>query len=261
MRQMAAVQAVLQAAVALPSVRAVFLKGSLARGAGDRYADVDFYCLVDQADLADFLPWREQLLQAYRPVIYLSQADFVGPQLVAVFDDGLHFDLYTVTPERFPLIGSLQVLHDPEHRLDSFLPLQQDHRLPPAQVAERFNEFSFTLLEWQAAWGRQDLVWAARLASHLAGDLGVLLRHRYDPANGLLGSKRLEAVLPVQLKAMLRSALRDSCGDCPPRGVLTLCDLLRTAWWELPPEQTSPVDWRLFELMYRQIAAEVVECP
>lgn len=253
MKQHAAVAAVLAAAVNCPEVKAVFLKGSLAKGISDQYADVDFYCLVDAAQLGSFLSKRLSLLQQYRPVIYQSEADFVGPQVVAVFDDGLHFDLYTVTEETFPMTGAFQTLHDPAGLLDKFSEMTRDHSISADELITRFREFSFTLLEFLAAWQRQDLVWAHRLTSHLAGDLGVVLRCHYDPSNARLGSKRLERALPPELKQELRAALL-ACGADLPRAVLTLARLLREALLVVETQQGLCLDWRLFDLMTAKIA-------
>ncbi len=253
MKQQAAVQAVLAAAIGCPEVRAVFLKGSLAKGISDEHSDVDFYCLVEPELLESFLEKRLSLLERYRPVIYHSESNFVGPQMVAVFDDGLHFDLYTVTEETFPLVGAFQALHDPHKLLGKFSDLTKDHGINTDQLVTTFSEFSFTLLEFLAAWQRQDLVWAHRLTSHLAGDLGVVLRYRHDPGNARLGSKRLEQMLPLNKKQELRNALLDS-GQNLPRTVLALCRLLQEAMLAIATEQALQLDWRLFQLMTARIA-------
>jgi len=252
MRQQAAVQAVLAAAITCPEVKAVFLKGSLAKGIADEYSDVDFYCLVERDQLGSFLDKRLSLLERYRPVIYHSESNFVGPQIVAVFNDGLHFDLYTVTEETFPLVGAFQVLHDPGGLLGKFSARTRGHSISSAELITTFSEFSFTLLEFLTAWQRQDLVWAHRLTSHLAGDLGVVLRYRYDRGNARLGSKRLEQVLPQSQRRELRSALLDS-GWNLPGAVLALSRLLQQSMLVLEAEQALSLDWRLFRLMTERI--------
>lgn len=252
MRQQPAVQAVLAAAIACPEVKAVFLKGSLAKGISDEHSDVDFYCLVESEQLSSFLDKRLSLLERYRPVIYHSESNFVGPQIVAVFDDGLHFDLYAVTEETFPLVGAFQALHDPGGLLGKFSALTKDHGISSTELITTFHEFSFTLLEFLAAWQRQDLVWAHRLTSHLAGDLGVVLRYRHDRGNARLGSKRLEQVLPQNEQRELRGALLDS-GRNLPGAVIAMSKLLQEAMLALEAEQTLDLDWRLFRLMTERI--------
>jgi len=255
MEQWLAVKAVLEAATQCPEVRAVFIKGSLAYGCADDYSDVDFYCLVDDGKIEEFLRQRLALLESYRPLLYTTTANFVGPQVVAVFDNGLHFDLYTVTMNQFPLVGGFRVLYDPDNLLAPFKPLVKGHEISLAQVVERFSEFSFTLLEFIAAWRRQDLVWTYRLASHLVGDLGVVLRHRFEPANALLGLKRLEGALPEVLKERLRGAVAECHGESLPQGVAELCSIMEGAATELEQENKLELSWPLFRLMQAQVLA------
>ena len=112
--------------------------------------------------------------------------------------------------------------YDRDRTLCHFKADAADHSLPYERVIGLFHSFSFTMLEFYAAWNREDRVWSARLASHLAGDLGVVLRHLYDPGNAQIGSKRLEAVLPENLRDRVRGAVRLCCGDTIPSGVIRL---------------------------------------
>ncbi|MGI6621208.1 MAG: nucleotidyltransferase domain-containing protein [Bacillota bacterium] len=251
--QWEAVEAVLRAVKECPEVKAAFLKGSLAKGIADEYSDVDFYCLVDSADVERFLGKRMAILETYRPLIYHSESNFVGPQLVAVFDNGLHFDLYTVTLESFPQAGQFRVLYDPDRILGRFKADAADHSLPYERVIGLFHSSSFTMLEFYAAWNRGDRVWSARLASHLAGDLGVVLRHLYDPANAQLGSKRLEAVLPANVRDRFREAVRLCCGDTIPSGVLRLAALMGEAMERLEAGNEPMANRKLFEFMVEKL--------
>jgi predicted nucleotidyltransferase len=97
MDQNEAIRVVSQALIKDSAVRAVFLKGSHARGEEDAFSDVDMYCLLNCDLMEGFLERRISYLENYRKLIYWSESDFVGPQIVGFFEDGLHFDLYTVT--------------------------------------------------------------------------------------------------------------------------------------------------------------------
>ncbi len=253
MTQWEAVEVILEAVKQCPEVRAAFLKGSLALGIADEYSDVDFYCLVDATQMQQFLKKRLQLLEKYRPLIYYSESNFVGPQIVAVFDNGLHFDLYTVTMKTFPRVGQFQVLYDPDHLLDGFMAETTDHSLTWEQVERCFNSFSFSMLEFHSAWCRGDIAWSTRLASHLAGDLGVVLRHCYDPSNAQLGTKRLESVMPVGVRDELREALRFCCGEKIPSGVNMLASLMQETMEYLEKKSGRKVNWRLFRFMVERL--------
>ncbi|HAF66468.1 MAG: nucleotidyltransferase domain-containing protein [Bacillota bacterium] len=255
--QWEAVETILQAVKQCPEIKAAFLKGSLAKGIADEYSDVDFYCLVDTARLEQFLKKRLEILESYRPVIYHSESDFVGPQLVAVFDNGLHFDLYTVTLEAFPRMGKFRVLYDPHGLLEQFETEVTDYSMSWEEVVRCFHGFSFTLLEFYAAWNRGDQIWSARLASHLAADLGVVLRYAYDPANARLGSKRLEDVLPVDIRDRLRAAVKSCCGDMIFQGVLKLAALMGETMERLESQEGHQAghkaDWKLFKFMVERL--------
>lgn len=251
--QWEAIEVLVEAAKQCPEVKAVFLKGSLAQGTADEYSDVDFYCLVDAMQVEQFLRKRLELLEKYRPLIFHNETNFVGPQIVAVFDNGLHFDLYTVTPDAFPRVGHFRALYDPDHLLQPFAAEMTDHSLPWEQVERCFDSFSFGMLEFHAAWRRGDVTWSARLASHLAGELCLALRHRYDPSNGQLGAKRLETVLPVNVRERLRNALSFCCGDMIPHGVLMLAALMRETMEHLEAESGQRVNWQLFRFMVERL--------
>lgn len=260
MVQWEAVEAVLAAAKRCREVKAVFVKGSLAVGNADEFSDVDFYCLVDQDDLASFLPKRSDLLLAYRPLVFTSESDFVGPQTVAVFDNRLHFDLYTVTLQRFPLVGGFKTLWDPKQLLQQFQDKVQDHSLPLYAVANHFSSFSFTLLEFTTAWQRGDITWATRLASHLSGELGMVLRYLYDRRNAQLGMKRLELVIPDNIKHSLRSALANCRAESLLLGVGQLGELMQLAVRELEQRDGLQVDWQMFELMQDKLVQLLAGC-
>lgn len=72
------------------------------------------YCLVNCDLMEGFLERRISYLENYRKLIYWSESDFVGPQIVGVFEDGLHFDLYTVTLESLRHMDEILILHDPK---------------------------------------------------------------------------------------------------------------------------------------------------
>jgi predicted nucleotidyltransferase len=96
-KQLDAIDKILPFVIKDDAVRAVFLKGSIARDEIDEYSDVDFYCMVKNEKMNDFLKRRVDYIEQYKPLIFCEDVNFVGPQIVGVFDNGLHFDLYTVT--------------------------------------------------------------------------------------------------------------------------------------------------------------------
>lgn len=251
MKQIEAVDIICTAIKNDDAVRAIFLKGSIARNDLDDYSDVDFYCIVKEDKLEDFLMRRLEYLRQYRPIIYWSEANFVGPQIVAVFDNGLHFDLYTVTPDILQKTDEIMVLYDPDRLL-------ADYKSKPLTISEDdvvdiFDGFTFTLLEFEAAYCRNDLIWASRLASHLSGDLSIILRYIFDINNAKLGFKRLYKSLDEELYKKLSKAM-DLSGPCYlPRGVILLIDIAYEIINKLPNEISSKININFFNYMSDKI--------
>ncbi len=226
------------------AVRAVFLKGSIARGTDDHLSDVDLYCLIRRGKLDSFLDRRLQHVRHYRPVIYHSESHFVAPQLVVVFDDRLHLDLYATTREDLTHTDEIRILHDPENLLQDYRP--RTPSLTPAGVARAFNIFSFSLLEYEVACRRGDELWATRLAGHLAADVGRLLRHLHQPEWGQLGIKGLAEHLPRTRRQKLHVACSALGPDDHPSGVQSLVQLASDILDELPPAVRDEIFTDLF---------------
>ena len=234
-------------------VRAMFLKGSLARNQGDEYSDVDFYCIVEEEKKQEFLNRRIGYMEAYRPLIYWSESNFVGPQIVGVFDNGLHFDLYTTTVEKLQYTDAIKVLYDPEGLLAEYK--QQDLSISVEDVVELYGEFSFSLLEFEAAYKRKDLIWASRLGSHLSGFIAVILRVIYDKENARLGFKRLSTKLDEEAYEEFFKAV-DALGPSQlPKGVGILCDIAAKTIDRLPGEILERINKRFLVYMIDKIKA------
>jgi predicted nucleotidyltransferase len=187
LKQYEAVEAVAKRIVSDGLAQALLLKGSLARERADEYSDVDFYAIVSEENRQAFLGKRLDYLNAYMPILYHSEANFVGPQIVCVFENGLHFDFYTVTREQLNSFDQIAVLYDPMHLLDDYQPLPLS--LSPEEIGKLVGSLCFTALEFHSAYMRQDGLFALRLANHIAADLGMYLRTVYDPEFAKIGLK------------------------------------------------------------------------
>jgi len=185
-------------------VKAMFLKGSLARGEGDDVSDVDFYCIVDELDLETFLREQKSILEQYKTLVYYSEVYFVAPQIVCIFDNGLHFDLYTLTKGPTEGTDMIKVLYDPQGMLDNYQVTKNivDH----AEIAEYMNDFAYTLIEVEAAYKRNDFLWATRLGGHLIMYLSSVLCYLYNKEALFIGMKRLSSKLPDDIRIKLMEA-------------------------------------------------------
>lgn len=259
MKQKQAINALLEVLRQDVNVEAIFLKGSIAQGLDDIHSDVDMYCIINEANLDDFLQKRIKYLETYRPVLYWSESNFVGPQIVAVYDDGLHFDLYTLTQRTLSNVDEIKVLYDPQNILKDYK--AQSLSLTPQELIDLVHEFTFILLEFEVAFLRNDLLWASRLASHLFGNLSLILRHVIQPNRAQLGIKKLYSHLPFSTYSKLLEAM-DNCGPSSlPHGVVTLLECFEEVIEKLPYEIRKEINMNFVQFMsakIRNISLEVV---
>lgn len=232
-------------------VDALLLKGSLARGDDDDYSDVDMYAVVSLENRDKFLPKRIQYLEHYMPLVYWSESDFVGPQIVGVFEDALHFDLYTVVPDALPQTDSIKILYDKNGLLCSYQ--EKMLSISPADVVENVHAFAFVLLEFEAAYMRKDFLWSIRLFYALLAHLSFIVRFIYDEDNSQLALKRLYKVLPDNLY----KSFTDILENATPTNVLTavkmIVALAEKQIEALPGDIKVNVNKKFFNLMKGKI--------
>ncbi|WP_068982652.1 nucleotidyltransferase domain-containing protein [Lysinibacillus xylanilyticus] len=79
-------------------IEAVFLRGSIARDEHDEFSDIDMYCVVKEEHIEAFLPNRIKHINAYKKTLFVDDIYIIAPQLLVVYEDMVHIDLFTVTP-------------------------------------------------------------------------------------------------------------------------------------------------------------------
>jgi predicted nucleotidyltransferase len=77
-------------------VAALFLKGSIARGTADRYSDIDYYCLIHKNSMQEIMDKRKKIVTSIGKIIYLEEVNFGNPQLIVIYDNEVHLDLYLI---------------------------------------------------------------------------------------------------------------------------------------------------------------------
>lgn len=252
-QQETAIQQLLYALKEDKEVRAVFLKGSIARGEQDEFSDVDLYCVVDRDKFTEFLPRRISYMESYMPLIYWSEANFVGPQIVGVYQDGLHLDLFTVSADAIPMKDAIEVLYDPEGLLQSYKGVT--HRISEEELVRIVDGFTFSLLEFECAYKRGDLLWASRLGSHLTGDMSIIIRYIVNPDKAQLGFKRLYQELDDDLYQRWLTIMNNIGPSRLPDGVKLLVELSKEVLDELPASVLSQINMRFFTFMRERIQA------
>ena len=251
MEQLEAIKKVLPLLIADKAVYAVFLKGSIARGENDEFSDIDLYCLVEREELDDFLNRRMNYLKEYRPLIFTRDVNHVGPQLVGVFDNGIHIDLYTLTSNSMNTTDQIKVLYDPEKLLCEYK--QEPLSISEKLLVDYFDDIAFLMLEFECAYSRGDLMYASRLGSHIYSYLSIILRYIYDFNNAQMGLRGLYKLLSKdKLNKLIRAM--DSLGPSYlPEGVKVLIEIINEVLEELPKEIAKKVNKLFLNTMINKI--------
>lgn len=202
-QQEIAVQHICESLKKDPHVEAIFLKGSMGRGEHDEHSDIDMYCLVKQEETG-FLERRLEHLRAYREVIFTDDIFIVAPQLIAVFDNYLHIDLFTVTRESFPGHDHFTVLYDPHDVMKEFI-ATQGLALSPEEYRDDVMDIAWFLFQYRKSATRGNDIWSVRMLSNVVHHLGRALLHRYAPERAQLGLKTVSQSLPEEMVAEMMS--------------------------------------------------------
>lgn len=176
-------------------IQAIFVKGSVGRGEQDEHSDLDLYCLVDQDDLSDFLLSRIDHLETYGKLLFYDDIYIIAPQIIAVYENMLHVDLFTVTEEIFVEKDYFKVIYDPYNRLERF-EASQTLRLSPEEFQDAVDDIAWFLFQYKKSSARGNDLWSVNMLNHVMTHLAKVLLHRYRPERAQLGLKVLESSLP-----------------------------------------------------------------
>lgn len=251
MKQSDAIETILSLVIKDSAVRAVFLKGSIAREECDNFSDVDFYCLVKEQEMDSFLKKRIHFMEQYKPLIFCGEVNFVGPQIVGVFNNGLHFDFYTVTCSSLHKTDKIKVLYDPENILLNYT--QERLTIEKETLVKYYDSISFSLLEFEAAYCRNDLLWASRLGCDICTCISSILRYVYDIDNAQLGLKRLYKKLDKHIYDKLYNAM-DLLGPSNVlKGVKILIQITNEITEKLPEDILESINMQFYNFMIEKI--------
>lgn len=176
-------------------VLAIFLKGSMGRGEHDAYSDIDLYVLVEESHMNSFLETRLNHLRAYRSILFFEDYFIIAPQIIAVFDNLLHIDLFTVTEKTFKEKDYFNVIYDPYYKLKPF-EASQNLRLTDDEFDDSAYDTAWFLFQYNKARLRGNDFWAVDMLRHVYVNVAKVLLHRYQPSRGQLGLKAIKDQLP-----------------------------------------------------------------
>lgn len=234
-----------------PRVQAVFLKGSMGREEHDEHSDIDLYCLVKKEALESFLADRLQHLLAYRDVIFTDDIYIVAPQLIAVYEDFLHIDLFTVTAETFTGKDYFKVLYDPGNILAGFMETQ-GLELAAEEYRDHVNDVAWFLFQYKKAAARGNAIWAAKMLLNSTEHLAKVLLHRYAPERAQLGLKALRSALPQMQYEQMLGIFNKLTPACHPEAARLISELVsqELEWMMGQLENGSQIE-RLMKEMIR----------
>ncbi|MCC5891366.1 nucleotidyltransferase domain-containing protein [Exiguobacterium sp.] len=179
------------------AVRAIFLKGSFGRKEGDEHSDVDLYAMVPEDELDAFLTRRRAHLAAYRPILLEDEIHIIAPQLIVVYDNFLHVDLFTVTEARLYTQDEIVTLYDPDELLRHH---PRTLTLTDHDLFEHAFDAIWFFFQYTKARDRGNDVWAVDMLRQGMIHFAYVLAAHHDPSRAALGLKdaAVRDVIPLR---------------------------------------------------------------
>jgi predicted nucleotidyltransferase len=212
-------------------VQAVFLKGSVGRGEQDEHSDIDLYCLVNEEDAEEFLQNRVQHLEAYNKLFFYDDIFIVAHQIIAVYENLVHVDMYTVTERTYIEKDFMKVLFDPQNKLDKFTQ-NQNLKLSDQEFQDAVDDVAWFLFQYKKSSGRGNDIWSVNMLHHVMTHLSRVLLHRYNPNRAQLGMKTSESSLPEAVVHIIKQVYENITPKNHKHAVQFICELLssETEW-------------------------------
>ncbi|MDE0562890.1 nucleotidyltransferase domain-containing protein [Exiguobacterium sp. B2(2022)] len=186
MKQQEAIQLITERLKQDEAVQAIFLKGSFGRGEADEHSDIDLYVMVHPDEEASFLSRRLEHLNAYRPILLKDEIHIVAPQLIVVFDDFLHLDLFTVTQDTLNHQDSIHVIYDPQQRLARHATSLQ---LDEVAISDHAFDTVWFFFQYTKLRNRGNDIWAAEMLRQGMVHFAYVLAAHHTPDRASLGLK------------------------------------------------------------------------
>lgn len=186
MKQQDAIQIITERLKHDEAVQAIFMKGSFGRGEADEHSDIDLYVMVHPDKEASFLSRRLEHVNAYRPILLKDDIFIVAPQLIVVFDDFLHLDLFTVTQETLNHQDSIHVLYDPQQRLARHATSLQ---LDEAAISDYAFDTVWFFFQYTKSRNRGNDIWATEMLRQGMTYFAYVLAAHHTPDRASLGLK------------------------------------------------------------------------
>lgn len=224
---------------------ALYLKGSMAEKTDDEYSDVDLYCILKSENIDLFFDRIIDILEKYMPLIFVKKVVFNIPKIIAIFENGLEFDIYIEVVGKTVEEGKIAIIHDPLGVLKNYSP--KPLGATNEEIGKNIEELCFALLTFEKNYKRGDLIFCYRVVSHLVSYLGTFLRQIFDPDNAKKGLKGIDKVLPDEYYdkylEIVKKQKFDTLLDCA-KMIVVLLDGFVT---KLPLEIAMNINFDLYD--------------
>ncbi|MCA0983249.1 nucleotidyltransferase domain-containing protein [Halobacillus yeomjeoni] len=225
MRQEIAVDKIVESLKEDPAVRSIFLKGSMGRNEHDSHSDVDLYCLIHEQDKENFLSRRSTHLKAYREIIFYDDIFIIAPQVIAVYDDYLHVDLFTVTEETFQNKDYFTVLYDPENMMEQYI-TDGKLTLSDTEFKDYVMDIAWFLFQYKKASERGNHLWAAEMLRYTMSSFSNVMLYGYEKDRSRLGLKAVTNHLPLDKVESIKDIYESVNPSSHEKAVMKIAALL-----------------------------------
>ena len=261
MRQEKAVEILVNSLKEDPGVRSIFLKGSMGRNEHDQHSDIDLYCLVKEEEEKPFLSRRLNHLRAYKDLMFYDDIFIIAPQVIAIYNDWLHVDLFTVTEETFQNKDYFTVLYDPDRLMDKY---KVEHKLTlsEAEFKDHVIDIAWFLFQYKKAKERGNATWAQEMLRYVMSHLSNVMLYGYARDRSRLGLKAIEVHLPHEKRKRVLEIYECITPSSHERAVKHIASLLKVEMnWIREIIEEDDQTLRFLRLMVETFSAQAELTP
>lgn len=206
-------------------VQSIFLKGSIGRGEQDEHSDIDMYCLVNEEDVDEFNKNRLQHLESYNPLLFHDEIFIIAPQIIALYKNLVHVDLFTVTEQTLIEKDFIKVLYDPNNKLHKYKQ-NQNLVLSESEFQDAVDDVAWFLFRYKKSSERGNDLWSVHMLHHVMTNLSRVLLHRYNSNRAQLGLKTMESSLPQEILQLTQQIYENITPKKHRQAVVFISELL-----------------------------------
>jgi hypothetical protein len=181
--------------------------------------------------LEEFNQSRIQHLASYNKLLFHDDLFIVAPQILAVYENLVHVDLFTVTEHTYIEKDYIKVLYDPYNKLDQFKQ-NQNLKLSKAEFQDAVDDIAWFLFQYKTSSARGNDLWSVTKLHHVMTHLSRVLLHKYNPNRAQLGMKTIETSLPIELVSLTKRIYENITPRKHKQAVKLICEILskETSW-------------------------------